>query len=133
MRTTLRSPAEFRQKPEAVVSEVWELHNRLIGLRTSMDSSLYGTGSLFEGPINTQRPFKMSAMQIIYLRYTYYSALLDVHTTLTYPWSQGVFDLERHPAIRSQVDQSSQVLAETCRAALLTTKHVNVCADTPLM
>jgi hypothetical protein len=105
-----------------------------MALKASMDSKLDGAGSLFEGPIDgLQPPYRMSAMQIIYLRYTYYCALLDVHTTLTYPWSQGLFDLERNPAIRSQVDKSSQVLAETCRAALLTTKHVNILSCTPLL
>lgn len=99
-----------------------------------MDSSLQGTESLFQGPVHgLHLPYKMSETQIMYLRYTYYSALLDVHLTLTYPWCQDVFDFEKNPSIREQVDRSGCVLAETCRAALLTTKQVNITAATPLM
>ena len=134
MSKTLSSTANIRRDPEMAVSAVAELHNRLTRLKASLDSKSCGAGSLFEGPVvNLLPPYQMSSIQIIYLRYTYYSALLDVHTTLTYPWSQGVFDLGRHPAIRTQVDQSSQVLAEACRAALLTTRYVNILSSTPLM
>ncbi|KIW27762.1 uncharacterized protein PV07_07470 [Cladophialophora immunda] len=118
----------FQQGGEALVRSVAELDEQLNILKRSIDPII----SRPAAPNPTQLPSGMTLRQIMYLRGALQSITLDIHTSLTYPWSRSMCGLTPHAALRDQVETSTQIVAETCRQAILATEHIQFDASTPV-
>jgi hypothetical protein len=118
----------FRGKPEALANAVVELDDQRRAL-------IQSTKPIFclDEPLDPKRlPAGMSLQQTVYLQYAYFNMTLDIHTVLTYPWSQSILGLTRNLEFQNEVEKSSQIVAQTCRDAILATKHIHLDASTPL-
>ncbi|KAJ2905583.1 hypothetical protein MKZ38_004877 [Zalerion maritima] len=124
----LSSVQAFRQGPEALVRTVGELNEKLVVIKRSIEPIL----SLSDPLDLSKLPHSVSFQQAVYLQYTYYNTVFDIHTVLTYPWSQSILGLTQHPALRTQVERSTEMVARSCRDAILATKHICIAACTPL-
>ncbi|EXJ70411.1 uncharacterized protein A1O5_06479 [Cladophialophora psammophila CBS 110553] len=118
----------FQQGAEALVRSVAELDEQLNVLKRSIDPII----SCPSAPCPTQLPSRMTPQQIMYLRGAIQSITLDIHTSLTYPWSRSMCGLTPHAALRDQIETSTQVVAEICRQAILGTEHIRFDASTPV-
>ena len=124
----LTSVRAFRAGAQALVRSVSKLNEELNALKRSIEPVL-SLGS----PIGLNRlPPGMSLQQTMYLQVAYFNTVLDIHTALTYPWSRSILNLTPHPALRGQVEKSAQIVAETCRSAILATEHIHSDASTPV-
>lgn len=124
----LSSVQAFRQRPEILVGAVSELDEELTTLKRSIEPIL-----CLGSPLDLNKlPMGMSLQQTIYLQYAYFNTVFDIHTVLTYPWSQSILGLAQHSTLRSQVERSIHVVAEACREAILATKYIHVDASTPV-
>jgi hypothetical protein len=118
----------FQQGAELLVRSVAELDEQLNALKRSVDPILF-----LDSPVKlNQLPAGMTLQQTMYLRYGFFNLTLDIHTALTYPWSRSMLGLTPHAALRSQVEKSTQMVAETCRNAILATEHIRFEASTPV-
>ncbi|EXJ53348.1 uncharacterized protein A1O5_13419 [Cladophialophora psammophila CBS 110553] len=118
----------YQQGAELLVRSVAELDEQLNVLKRSVDPIL-----VLDSPIKLNRPpAGMTLQQLMYLRYGFFNVTLDIHTALTYPWSRGMLGLTPHVALRNQVEKSTQMVAETCRNAILATEHIHFDASTPV-
>lgn len=114
-----------RQSPEAWANAVAELDVQHVEL-----GSFLGDLVSLDTPLdNVKLPAGISVQQATYIRLTYFSISLDIHTTLTCPWSQ----LREHPTLRSQVHKSADIVARTARAAILATHFIRIDASTPIL
>ncbi|KAH7110699.1 hypothetical protein EDB81DRAFT_926799 [Dactylonectria macrodidyma] len=85
-------------------------------------------------PLESCKPgADIDLQQAVYLRMAYYIAVLDVHTPLTYPWSQRLFNLAGSPDLRSQVQTSLDIVIQTARRAILATQFVRLDATTSIL
>ncbi|KAI1616602.1 fungal-specific transcription factor domain-containing protein [Exophiala viscosa] len=118
----------FQQGAESVVRSVAELDEQLEALKSSMDPTISNPTRPKSSPSSST----MTAQQLAYLRSALFSLTLDMHTSLTYPWSRSMLGLTPCAALRDQVNRSTQIVAETCRKAILATEHVQFDASTPV-
>ncbi|KAK4939633.1 hypothetical protein LTR10_020133 [Elasticomyces elasticus] len=118
----------FQQGPESVVRSVAELDEQLDALRNSIDPTISNSTETETSLLSSS----MTLQQISYLRSTLFSLTLDMHTSLTYPWSRSMLGLTPCATLRDQVNRSTQIVAETCRKAILASDHVQFDAGTPV-
>lgn len=112
----------------ALVRSVAELDEQLNTLKRSIDPII----SRPAAPSITLLPSGMTLQQTMYLRGALQSIALDIHTSLTYPWSRSLLGVTPHVALRDQVETSTQIVAETCRQAILATELIRFDASTPM-
>jgi hypothetical protein len=118
----------FQQGALLLVRSVAELDEQLNTLKLSVDPILF-----LDSPVKLNGlPLGMTFQQNLYLRYGFFNITLDIHTALTYPWRRSMLGLTPYTAIRNQVEKSTQVVAETCRNAILATEHIHFDASTPV-
>lgn len=118
----------FQQGPESLVRSVADLHEQLVTLKDSLDPLIS-----LDGPLDPNMlPSGMTLQQTMYLRSAFFSLSLDIHTSLTYPWSRSMLGLTPHVEMRDQVKKSTYLVAETCRQAILATEHIHFDASTPV-
>lgn len=101
-------------------------------LRTLKESMKY----LFcvDAPIDPSAlPSFITLNQALHLQFAYYNLLSDIHTTLTYPWSQAMLQPTDNPDHQKQVDLSVSIVADAARALILATKWVHLDANTPIL
>ncbi|KIV79464.1 hypothetical protein PV11_07026 [Exophiala sideris] len=118
----------FQQGVEYVVRSVAELDEQLDALKGSIDPTISNSTPPKSSPISSS----MTPQQIFYLRSALFSLTLDMHTSLTYPWSRSMLGLTPCATLRDQVNKSTQIVAETCRKAILASDHVQFDASTPV-
>ena len=105
-----------------------ELDQRLNLLKNDLETFI-----VLGNPVNPDRlPLGLNVQQTVYIQCTYHSIMIDIHNTLTYPWSRNVLGLPPDRFVQSQVEKSFAVIADTCRNSMLTLQHVHIDAATPL-
>lgn len=126
----LSSVQAFRQGSETLVKTVSELDEQLTILEKSI-----GPPFCRGAPVDNSSslPHGMTLQQTIYVRYAYFGVLFDLHTTLTCPWILDILDSTQQPALRCQIEKSNLIVVQSCRDAILATKHVHIDASTPLL
>lgn len=125
----LSSVEAFRRGPETLANTVSELEEQLTAVKSSAEPIL----KLGAPPDHSRLPHSMSVQQVVYVQYAYFSTLFDIHTALTCPWTQNILGRTKLPKLRAQVERSTQVVALSCREAILATKHIHIDASTPLL
>jgi Fungal specific transcription factor domain len=124
----LSSVQAFRTGAELLVKSVADLGEQLTALKRSIEPILS-----FDFSSNFGRAtFGMSPKQIIYLQYSYFNTALNIHTFLTCPWIWGLLGSTPHLSLRSQLEKSTQIVAEICRTAIVATEHIHFDASTPV-
>ncbi|OAL39604.1 hypothetical protein AYO20_01001 [Fonsecaea nubica] len=118
----------FQQGGAALVRSVAELDEQLNMLKRTIDPVICRPSS----PSPSQLPPGMTMQQVMYLRGALQSITLDIHTALTYPWSRSICGMTPDAALRDQLETSTQIVAETCRQAILATEHIRFDASTPV-
>lgn len=115
----------FRQTPDITVSTVIYLDHQLHMLKESMSYILQ-----VDAPINPSKlPKCISLTQALHLQFMYYHIMFDIHTTLTYPWSQALHTLQENSEHRKQIDLSYSRVANAARGLILATKWVHLDAN----
>lgn len=111
----------------------------VIGALANLDDQLQALKLIVEPilrldcPVDPKNlPSSLSLQQTIYLHYAYYNTVLDIHTVLTIPWLQNIQGLTHDLPSPRQVQKSTEVVAKTCRDAILSTTHMQLDASTPL-
>lgn len=119
----------FRKGPKALANAVQTLAAELEALRRSKEQE----GFLLDAPIDPSHlPAMLSLQQALYLQYAYFNTELIIHAVLTTPWSQEMPGLRHEPSAVSQSAVSVEVVAQTCRKAILATQHIQLEASTPV-
>ncbi|KAH0846011.1 putative fungal specific transcription factor [Fonsecaea pedrosoi] len=118
----------FQQGGAALVRSVTELDEQLNMLKRTIDPVICRPSS----PSPSHLPPGMTMQQVMYLRGALQSITLDIHTALTYPWSRSICGMTPDAALRDQLETSTQIVAETCRQAILATEHIRFDASTPV-
>lgn len=124
----ISSVAVLRLRGEALVTLVAELDEQLEALRTDLKPFIH-LGTSF----NPNRPTPgLTSQQAIYLHCVYHTTELDIHNTLTYPWSQNLVQSNSCAKLRAQVSASTDRVISSCHAATMTLNHVSIDAATPV-
>jgi len=119
----------FRRTTGATISTVLDLDQQLRSLKESM-------AYLFcvDAPINPLNPpTSISFKEALHLQFTYYNILSDIHTTLTYPWSQAMLRPQESSEHRKHIETSCATAADAARALILATKWVHLDANCPIV
>jgi hypothetical protein len=125
----LSSVQAFRDAPERIVRTVAELDNECEALKRSVESVIP-----LDDPVNPARvPPGLTLSQTMYLKFTFFNLVLDIHTCLTHPWSRSLLGLTPHPTSRMQTETSIHKVVKTCTSALLATEHIHITASTPVL
>jgi hypothetical protein len=128
-------------------SRVWKRLSSARALRQNLDNTLQAVSELdreLAVPESVSVPFLGSSMdfysskwsddisikQTIALRFMFYGLTFDLHTRLTYPWCSGVSTLQDD---NMRMTRSRMIVLDTCRNAILLTRHVSIDASTPLL
>ncbi|KAK5102748.1 hypothetical protein LTS08_003548 [Lithohypha guttulata] len=107
---------------------VAELDWQLRDLRTRLEPEIS-----LGNPVNPNRlPTGINLQQTVYLNCFYHTTMLDIHNTLTYPWSRTLLGLVSQPVLRAEAERSFVYVVETCHAAMLTLHYVHINAATPV-
>lgn len=115
----------FASSPEALASAAAELDAQ----HDELGASLRDLVSL-DVPLDCVKlPANMTLQQATYIRLMYFVIGMNIHTALTCPWSQ----LRKNPALLSQVQKSTDIVARTARAAILATHFIRIDASTPVL
>lgn len=117
----------FRNGVQALVSTLGDLNEQLAALKQSREHVL----RLGEPIDPTSLPASLSFHQAMYLQYAYNITVLDVNTVLAIPWSQNLLASRREALSTEQVQNSTQLVAQTCRNMILATTSLNLDASTP--
>ncbi|KAM5346085.1 hypothetical protein ACJ41O_009090 [Fusarium nematophilum] len=118
-----------QQSAELLVKTVAELDQKLKALERFIQQLVD-----LDSPLESCRPgADIDLQQAVYLRMAYYITVLDVHTPLTYPWSQRLFHLAGNPDLRDQVQASSEIVIKTARKVILATQFVRLDATTSIL
>lgn len=125
----LSSVQAFRQPTSATIRTVVDLDRQLRALKDSM-AYLFSV----DAPINpVTLPASITLNQALYLQFTYYNLLFDIHTTLTYPWSQTMLRPLENAAHQTQIQASRSIVADAARSLILATKWILVDANCPTL
>ena len=117
-----------RDGAQALVRKILELDQRLNVLKKDLETFI-----ILGNPVNPDRlPLDLNLQQTVSLQCTYHSIVIDVHSTLTYPWSRNLLGLPPDRFVQSQVEKSFEVVADTCHNSMLTLQYVHIDAATPL-
>ncbi|KAF4453500.1 Transcription factor [Fusarium albosuccineum] len=118
-----------QQSAELLVRIVIELGQKLKTLASHIERAVD-----LESPVELcQRSREITLQQAIYLRMAYYITVLDVHTPLTYPWSQRLSNIAGNPDLHFQVQVSSDIVVQTARKLVMTTQFVRLDASTSIL
>lgn len=124
----LSSVRAFRMSAEFAVKSVLQLDEQLNAVKRSVQPVLD-----LDSPINpNQLPGSLSLKHVVYLQCAYFSTILDIHTFFSCPWGRNLLGLTPHPVLCAQAERSTQIVAETCRRAILATVHIHPDASTPV-
>lgn len=117
------SHLETMQKPqEPIVQTILELDESLESLKELVD---------LDSPLEPCRQgIDRDMQQAIYIRMTYYVAVLDSHALVLYPWSLRILNLADHPQIQVQVGSSAEMVLKTSRLMILGTQFVRLDTST---
>lgn len=126
---TLSSIETFRQPPQTLVAMVSQLDGELKALEEFIKPVLDLDSPTALPALGTDITFQ----QAIYIRLSYYSIFLDIHSVLTNPWSRSALDFREHPDARLQVERSTEAVAKMARKAILAAQHIHIDATTPLL
>ncbi|KIW31163.1 uncharacterized protein PV07_02832 [Cladophialophora immunda] len=115
----------WNKSPDVLADTVEKLHAQHVETEKSLQDLVNP-----EIPLeNANLPLHMSLQQACFVRLTYFNTTLDIHTALTNPWSH----LRQHPTIHAQVQKSTEIVARTVRATMLTTQSIRIDASTPVL
>lgn len=124
----LSSAKAFRQTPEEWAETVIELNEKLRDLKRVLKEHLN-----FELPFNLAAvPSELTSHQAISLQFLYYALVWDIHCALAHPWSRGVLGVEGQMAFQSQIRESSAIVVETTRMAVLDCRFIEIDGKCPL-
>ncbi|RSL87757.1 hypothetical protein CEP52_015423 [Fusarium oligoseptatum] len=118
-----------QQSAEVLVRTVTELDQKLKTLASHIQKVVD-----LDSPLEPGKPGQdIDLQQAIYIRMAYYTIVLDVHTPLSYPWSQRLFNLQGDPDLQLQVQASSETVIQTARKAAMATQFVRLDACTSIL
>ncbi|EXJ63292.1 uncharacterized protein A1O5_11613 [Cladophialophora psammophila CBS 110553] len=115
----------WSKSPDTLAETVAKLHVQHVEIENTLQGLVNP-----EIPLDSVKlPAHMNLQQANFIRLTYFNTILDIHTALTNPWSH----LRQHPTTHSQVQKSTEIVARTVRAAILTTHSIRIDASTPVL
>lgn len=119
----------LQQSADHLVKAVVELNQRLMELETYLQQLVD-----LASPLEPGKPGAgLDLQQAMYIRMAYYITVLDIHTPLTYPWSQQLFNLMSNLHLRDQVQTSSELVIQTARRAIQATQFVRLDGTTSVL
>lgn len=128
MTRRLSSVQVLRIGAQGLVKLVAEFNEQLHALKADLLPTIN-----LGGPLNPNRlPPGLNLQQAVYLHCFYYTTELEIHSTLTYPWSRNLLGLGLNPALTTRVSASMDRVVSTCHSAMLTLHYVHIDAATPV-
>lgn len=128
MSRRLSSVQVLRLGGQALIGVVTQLDEQLSALRLELAPIIMLGQSFNPNRLSTG----LSLQQAVYLHCLYYTTELDIHNTLTYPWSQRLLGSQPDPCISTQVAVSIEKVISSCHTAMLTLNYVHIDAATPV-
>lgn len=86
-------------------------------------------------PVNTKKiPRGLYAEHLMYLHLSYYGNMAAIHSVLGYPWNLNDVQLsdQDDTVVKSQMEASSDALAEASRNIILITRSISLDAVAPV-
>jgi hypothetical protein len=118
----------YSQTPRELIQTVLEMDNLVESWRKTLPHHFQPTTPIKYSSI----PEGLHLQHILYLRYAYYGSLLAIHTIFTYPWTGAIIRTDSSTAFRDQVVLSTKAVVEASRNIILTTKHIDIDASSPV-
>lgn len=113
---------------QELVSLIARLDEQLSTLRSSLEPTI-----MLGGAMNPNRlPPGLTLQQAVYLHCFYHTIVLDIHSTLIYPWSKTLLGLTPQRVLRTQVETSVETVLRACHTVMLTLNYVHIDAATPV-
>ncbi len=121
-KTQLSSTRALRQSNERLMKTVCKLRKDLAEFNSSMQDKI-----CLDKPLDASRlPQGLNLLQAQSLQSHYFCLLLDIHTSLTYPWLGISAHLADDPAATSLVEASCNEVAQASRSAILATRQTHL-------
>ena len=128
-RIAKRLSEALNRPPDVLARTMLELDESLDSLKTFLQQFVD-----FESPVdNCKAGANLSLQQSIHIRMAHYIAVFDLHTTLTYPWSQRILGQAAYEILRDQIQRSMEIVAKTARDAILATQFLRLDATTSIL
>ncbi|PIB02544.1 hypothetical protein CB0940_00175 [Cercospora beticola] len=114
--------------PAVTTQVVNQLHAELEGLKNLLhDKYKLHLGARIDTSC-LPKDFRLD--QLVYLQYTYLTAMLNVHTIWAYPWFRTLVGLSTEDKYRDHILRSTEIVARTSREIVVMTEHINFRAQT---
>lgn len=88
---------------------------------------------------NTQAPFRSSAQPSathlyhdLFLHFSYQSSMIGIHGVFCYPWNDPELQSYKSPQVASQIQKSTQAVAEASRQIIIALHGLQITSAMPL-
>ena len=73
----------------------------------------------------------MHPLHSVYLQFCYYGSLIAIHTCICYPWLRPGEEHSLSPAIQTQRQESTEIVAKASRHIIMATQQLQINAASP--
>ncbi|KAF2811865.1 uncharacterized protein BDZ99DRAFT_560399 [Mytilinidion resinicola] len=116
-----------KQTPDVIIQKAHEVERRLREWKDSIPPHLRP-----DLPFNqAYLPPGTHLYHIIYLHFAFYGSLIAIHSVFTYPWNVNGFTRNPTPAVREQINTSTQTVVDASRKIILATKYIDANGSWP--
>lgn len=88
---------------------------------------------------NTQAPFRSNAQPSgthlyhnLFLHFSYHSSIIGIHGVFCYPWNNPELQSYKSPQVASQIQKSTQAVAEASRQIIIAVQGLQITSAMPL-
>ena len=124
----LSSVESFCQTPQGWIDTVKELNKKFEELQEKLRDDLE-----LELPFDLKKSNKiLTSHQALSIQFLYYALVWDIHTSLAHPWFRSILGLDRHLCFQDDIRNSTAIVAQTSRNAILDCRFIHIDASCTL-
>lgn len=123
------SVAVLQQSPQGLANDVRELEREKKAFENFIQQYIP-----LEAPTCTASPTSgLDCRHTIHIRMLYYVLVASIHTIFTNPWSRGNLKATSEPSVKLQIENSTKIVVETSRNAIVAAQEIRTDAGTPTL
>lgn len=123
------SVAVFQRSPQDLANEVTELEQQKKTFENFIKQYIP-----LESPTSAASPMSgLDFRQTVHIRMLYYVLVASIHTIFTNPWSRGNLKTTSEPIVKLQIENSTKIVVEASRNAIVAAQDIRTDAGTPTL
>jgi hypothetical protein len=124
----LTSPKTMRDSPEKLLRNLREIEKRLIAWHKSLDITFQARMS----QKTISLPHGAQPFHVLFMQFSYSASMIAIHGVFCYPWDRFDIQNSRTPEILTQIEESTEIVAEAARQIILGVQKLEVTSALPV-